>query len=92
MNVEKSAFDRQGPPKGATVLKVGHREPKLTETIFHEPEPTAAEMAPKAMGTAEYVTDGSEGTNVVMGNRMKCTAQWEGRELVIATWGSFGTN
>ena len=85
MNEEKSAFDKQGPPKGATVLKVEHREPKLTETIFHEPEP-------KAMGTVEYVTDGSEGTNVVMGSRMKCTAQWERRELVIATWGSFGTN
>lgn len=85
MNVEKSEFDKQGPPKGATVLKVEHREPKLTETVFHEPEP-------KPMGTMEYVTDGSEGTVVAMGNRMKATAKWDGAELVIVTWGSFGTN
>lgn len=86
MNVEKSAFDRQGPPKGVTVLKVTHQDPKFAETIFHhEPEP-------KEMGRVEYVTDGSEGSNVMMGNRMKCTAKWEGRDLVITTWGSFGQN
>lgn len=85
MAVEKSEFDRQGAPKGATVLKVEHREPKLAETIFHEPEP-------KPVGTMEYVTDGSEGTVTAMGNRMKARAAWEGAELVIVTWGSFGAN
>lgn len=85
MNIEKSSFDKQGPPKGATVLKVEHKEPKLAETIFHEPEP-------KAMGTMEYTTDGSEGSVTAMGNKMKATAKWDGAELVIVTWGSFGPN
>jgi len=88
MNIDKSSFDKQGPPSGPVVLTIEHKDPVLTEKVTHySPDQKAQEM-----GTLKYVTDGTEGSNAVMGNAMKYTAKWSGSTLTVDTWGKFGPN
>ncbi len=88
MNLDKSTFDKQGPPPGPVVLTVEHKDPVLTEKVTHY----TADQKAQEMGALKYVTDGSEGSNAVMGNPLKYTAKWTGSTLVVETWGKFGQN
>jgi hypothetical protein len=85
LNVEKSNFDRQPAPQAMTD-KIDHKDPTLTINSTRSGEQGSGEF------TLKYVTDGSEGSNDVMGNPLKYTAKFDGEILVITTWGSFGPN
>jgi hypothetical protein len=85
LNAAKSSFDKQPAPKHLSFV-IEHRDPRLTQFVSHG-EPEGRQMAP-----AIYVTDGTEGSNTVMGNPLKYTAKWGGTTLTVITWGSFGKN
>lgn len=84
-NLAKSNFDRQ-PQYQAHTDRIEQSDPDLA---FHATMTTAQGTT---RSTLRYKTDGSEVTNIVHGNPLKATAKWEGKVLVIETWGKFGDN
>lgn len=85
LNVTKSSFDKQPAPKHLSFV-IEHKDPRLTQFVSHG-EPEGQKMPPLV-----YVTDGTEGSNTVMGNPLKYTAKWGGAALTVITWGNFGQN
>jgi len=85
LDVEKSQFDRQAPPRVA-VDRIEHHEPYL---VMHSIR--AYGDAQETSGTARYRI-GGEGENEVLGNRMRYAARWDGETLELVTKGSFGDN
>jgi hypothetical protein len=85
LDIARSNFAGETPPTSETI-KIQHKEPDLEMTIDQETE------RGKSTGTLKYLTTGVETVNVVMGNRMKATAKWEGNTLVVHTTGTFSGN
>jgi hypothetical protein len=86
LDLSKSSFDRQGPPKRME-QKVEHRDPEMLVDLQHE---DAAGNA--SGGKLRYLTDGREGENAGMGSPLKYTATWDGKTLIVDTRGTWGTN
>lgn len=82
LDVEKSQFDRQAPPRMA-VGRIEYKEPIL---VMHSTR--AYGEGPESSGTVHYRI-GGKGENEIMGSRMRYEARWDGATLEIVTKGSF---
>jgi|SRR5580700_11374196 hypothetical protein len=76
LNAGKSNFGAMPAPDSRSDT-ITHADPDLTDSF--------AQKGQNGEVTADlkYSTDGKETINSVHGNQIKCTAQWEGEELVI---------
>jgi hypothetical protein len=85
LNVSKSEFGPMPPPASRTD-KITHADPNLKVST------TQASQAGEGTFDFKYTTDGAETTNEIRGTPAKCTAKWEGDDLVITTKASFNGN
>ena len=82
LNLAKSDFGAIPAPDTRTD-KINHQDPDLKDSY--------TQSGPMGDVAAEikYSTDGSQTTSIVRGNEIRCTARWEGEDLVIAGKTSF---
>jgi ribosomal protein S28E/S33 len=77
LNVGKSDFGAMPAPDTRND-KITHEDPDLTDSF------TQSGQMGDFTAVLKYSTDGKETTNLIGGNEIKSTAQWEGDVLAIA--------
>jgi hypothetical protein len=82
LNTGKSDFGPMPAPDTRTD-RITHEDPELKDSY------TQSGQMGEVTAEIKYSTDGKETTSSVRGNEIKCTARWDGDELVIAGKTSF---
>jgi hypothetical protein len=84
LNLNRSEYGAQAAPKNI-VQKIIHKDPDMTIDYL---ETSPFDQSVKY--TSKYRTDGKETSNLVLGNEVKSTVAWDGRELSVHSWMTFG--
>ena len=84
LNLQKSTF--RGPAPKQLLVKIDHRDPILTQTLFS----VGADGAEQQQAFT-YQTDGGESTTTLAAGDARSRARWNGSELIIESVLTTGT-